>query len=190
MGLILCHPGSILFPDAPVPDPDAAAILSRDERKALMRQVPQVPKGAHPVATRRPFVGEVKIYQSPIDPNAHFGIGRATTNDSIARQNILSTVRYIESDGTDKFVTERDIPSGTLKLRTLALVLKSWDLTDDNNAPLPINEATIGAYLDPAEFEFLVTKVFDVNPMWSNNGGNETVVKNDSTPSSEPSSES
>ncbi len=183
MGMVLFHPSPCLSPDFPEPDPDYAASLTREERKRLMQT-----QGASILAKpRQPFVGEIKTFASPIDPEYHFSIRRATTREHLARQNLSATMRYITREDSGEFVTERDLPTGELKLQTLKLVLADWDIGDAAGNPLPINEDTIQRYLDPREFEFLYDKALECNPAWGNSGEEE--IKNVSEPVSPSSSE-
>lgn len=132
--------------------------------------------------TRRPFAGQITTVVSVDSKSAApeeqvtFDIKRCGVKENIARQNLSQTVRYVtETAGEDvRYVTERNFPVGDLKLETIALGLAGWNISDDNNASVPVNRETIQSMLSPSEFEDLYDRVLDVNPMWKPGGEEET----------------
>lgn len=183
MGTVLHFPRPVVTPFSypqSVPDPP----LDRESLKALfMRPLSQVPPTLHSgdsfvatTAVRRPFAGEILYFTSPEDPNASFGLKKVGVAENVKRQNLSSKVRYIVSDETGEAVSERDFPMGDLQLKTLMLSLVEWNLVDDNENRIPLNEETAKTYLSPREFSFLYSKVLEINPIW---GSGEEEVKND-----------
>lgn len=179
MGRLLHFPFPVL--SDPPPDPEYWADrppLARADLKGVLAQPLQGDPRLGTVV-RRPFAGQTFTFASPIDDSVEFTFKRATTREHLARQNMSSTQRYItETKGNEeRYVQERDVPIGDLKLETILLVLCGWNLTDENGANIAINHRTVQQYLEPKEFEFCFEKAMEVNPMWSGRGEDE--AKND-----------
>jgi hypothetical protein len=119
---------------------------------------------------RRPFAGELIDFPSPADTNTIFQIKRCGVSENIARQNLASTMRYVEKDDSGTLVTERDYPIGNLNMATVAYGLAGWNLLDDNNAPIPCTQENMQTYLSPTEFSAVLDKIIEVNPMWGRGG--------------------
>jgi hypothetical protein len=167
-GLILDFPRPVRHHDAPdtlPPEP----VGSREEQKLRLRIVD--PRGSSPMAIRPPYLAQLTTVTSPVDTNATFDIKRVGVAENIARQNLASTMRYIEQDAG--VVTERDYPLGNMRRDTILLALAGWNLTDANSQPIPITKETLVTYLDPREFDFLYEQVLDCNPMWKPGGEEE-----------------
>jgi hypothetical protein len=159
---------------APIP-PDPPG--SREEQKSRLRLVQ--PRGISPMPMRQPYVGQLTTVTSPVDATVTFDIKRCGVAENLARQNMSSTMRYIEQDSVDsnnKYVTERDYPLGNMRRDTILLALAGWNITDLQDRPVPITKETLVTYLDPKEFDWLYDQVLEVNPMWKPNG--EEDVKN------------
>jgi hypothetical protein len=77
--------------------------------------------------------GELVDFPSPDDETVIFSVKRCSVADNIKRQNLASTVRYVNEDDGARFVTERDYPVGDLKIATVTLALGGWEYVDDNN---------------------------------------------------------
>lgn len=126
------------------------------------------------MAIRAPYLAQLTSVTSPIDPSVMFDIKKVGVAENIARQNLASTMRYIEQDAG--VVTERDYPLGNMRRDTILLALAGWNLTDANSQPIPVSKETLVTYLDPREFDFLYEQTLEVNPMWK--PGGEEDVKN------------
>lgn len=198
-GHLLYHPYPVLVPESerPLDYFEQEEPWEREQVKAYMREhspLPTKPKNtslslessettlgasdlSNAVHTRRPFVGELKEFSSPTDPETTFYIKRCGVRENITRRNLSSTVRYIQDEGSERLVTERDYPSGTLELQTLLLALADWNICDEQKNKVMITEENLQIWLAPQEYDFLVRKVFEVNPMWR--GGGEEETKND-----------
>lgn len=176
MGTLLYFPKPVLssssYPQF-IPDPP----LDRDALKTLFTSSIQgvSPVSATNKAVRRPFAGEIIDVTSPTDPNTIFGLKKVGVAENIQRQNLNSKIRYIMTDDTGEAASERDFPMGDLQLKTLMLSLVEWNLIDDQERPIPLNENTVQTYLSPREFSFLYSKVLELNPIWS---GGEEETKN------------
>lgn len=187
MARILYHPRPVLGPDPPTPlfDDEEEPSWDRARLKDFMR--------AHSLSsalssdslgdsdlsavhTRRPFVGELKTFPSPEDPETTFTFKRCGVRENIARRNLVSTVRYIQDEGSDRLITERDYPSGSLDLQTILFALVDWNIHDDNKNKITINEQTVQDWLSPNEYDFVLRMAYEVNPMWLGRGEEE--VKN------------
>lgn len=123
---------------------------------------------------RRPFAGELIDFPTP-DPDPDkagtiFKIKRCGVKENVARQNLASTMRYVEKDDTGTVVTERDYPIGSLNMATLQYGLADWNILDDNNAVIPCTPENMQTYLSPIEFSGILEKIIEVNPMWGRGG--------------------
>jgi hypothetical protein len=163
---ILHFPYPVLTSHEPLDYFETHEPLSREELKTLIKS-----QGEYLMSgvVRRPFAGELVDFPSPDDETVIFSVKRCSVADNIKRQNLASTVRYVNEDDGARFVTERDYPVGDLKIATVTLALGGWNIVDDNNAPLKISELTITQYLSPREFDFIYEKALEVNPIWSGN---------------------
>ena len=126
------------------------------------------------MGVRRPFIGQIETVTSPDDASETFDIKRCGVREQIERQNLNSTMRYVERDSTangKELVSERDYPMGSMNVATVRLGLAGWSFLDDNQKPVPISDTTIQNYLSPKEFDFLLKKVLEINPLWA--GGSE-----------------
>lgn len=130
---------------------------------------------ANPIV-RRPFVGEVTTISSPEDENVQFYLKRCSVEANIRRANQASTVRYAQRTrgANEEFVTERDMPMGDMMLLTVELGLDGWNLTDEQGRAIPVTQKNLQTYLSPREFNFLYREVLKVNPMWGDNGEEDT----------------
>ncbi len=167
------------------PDPP----LDRSTVKSYMREHSQ--KGTKMGKSRQPFVGNIERFVSPDDPEVEFYVKRCGVRENIQRQDMSSSVRYIQRAGSEEFVTEKDYPVGTTKANTILLALSKWNIEDSEGKPVAINydnlvgvEGNLGGYVSPAEFDFLYEMVLQVNPIWA---GTVEARKNSSEPSSTPS---
>lgn len=171
MGIILDHPRPVLVREALPAEPyfdSHEPIMDRDELKKLLA----LPLGEHNLATVavRPFAGELIAFPTP-DPDPEregivFQLKRCGVKENTIRQNLSSTVRYVNRDESGDFVTERDYPVGDMTLSTVKLGLADWNLADSNGVPLPINEENIQVYMSPLEFQAVYDRILEINPMW------------------------
>lgn len=123
---------------------------------------------------RTPFVGEIVSVSSPDDPDVSFGIKRVGNREVMIHRDRNAAVRYIQRDGADEFVSEKDYPLGSMKIDTISLCLDSWNLcTPDTNQPVPVSRENIIAYLSPDEVDFLYDQILEINPILSPNGGKD-----------------
>lgn len=115
-----------------------------------------------------------KTLTSPIDPDAHFVIKKATNRDDVERSNLFSKVRLIQNLGSpDEIIQERDNPAGEIQVATILLCLVSWDLTDEKGRVLDTTIDNILDCLDPAERVFLYREIMKFNPIWRGKETNE-----------------
>lgn len=127
--------------------------------------------------TARPFVGEIKYFNSPVSGREEyeFGMARVGVRENLVRRNLFATVRYVDQLGDGSRTTmERDLPQGDLVLKSIALSMKTWNLQDDSNAPIPVTEKNIQDFLDPGEIDYLYDRAIEMNPSWGNNGGEDS----------------
>lgn len=180
MGKLLYHPRPVSVARVQPHDPDYFASrepLSRDDLKAFLKT--NLLRAGEPTLStgvvRRPFAGELVPFVSPDDENIVFQLKRCGVRENLALQNMSSTVRYVQRDETGEFVTERDLPIGDQTFAVVSAGLGGWNLLDENNAPIPVNEDTIKTYLSPTEFSSVHEKIIEINPMWQRGG--ESKVK-------------
>ena len=108
-------------------------------------------------------------------PAAHLVIRRASGGDHVNRRNLFAKVRWREG-GT---VSEQELPMGTLMVKTIMLVLDSWDLTDpETKQTLRLSEENLLDNLEGAEIESVYRDVLDFNPMWKGASSEEDEEKN------------
>jgi hypothetical protein len=156
--------------------------LSREELRTYM--VANSVKGKKPMPRRTPFVGETKSFPSPIDKKVHFVIRRLSIQQVMLYRDRNSVVRYVtESAGesNERYITERDYPTGTMTLDVATFGLASWNIQDEDGNNLKITEDNIKKYLDPEELDFVADKVFEVNPILR--GNQKSKVDEDTTTS-------
>lgn len=144
--------------------------LSREELRAYM--LAYSARGNKPMPRRTPFVGETKSFPSPIDKKVHFVIRRLSVQQVMLYRDRNSVVRYVtESAGesNERYITERDYPTGTMTLDVATFGLASWNIQDEEGNNLKITEDNLKKYLDPEELDFVADKVFEVNPILRGN---------------------
>jgi hypothetical protein len=154
---------------------DDKGLLSREELRAYM--LVHSARGNLTMPRRTPFVGETKSFPSPIDPKTKFVIRRLSIQQVMLYRDRNSVVRYVtESAGesNERYITERDYPTGTMTLDVATFGLASWNIQDEEGNNLKINEDNIKKYLDPVELDFVADKVFDVNPILRGNQKSQT----------------
>lgn len=144
-------------------------LSTREELRAYMilHQV----KGTKTMPIRTPFVGEISTFESPAEPGVKFGIRRLSNGQVMAHRDRNSVVRFVTESGDDdneRYIQERDYPTGTMTVDIAVLGLATWNLQDDQGNAIPINQETILKYLDPEELDFVSEKVLEVNPIISN----------------------
>ena len=137
--------------------------LAKDEVRQYMHE--HSIKGAKMAKSRQPFVGETLPFESPVDPEVEFGIKRVGNREHIAYRNLSSKIRYIQSEGDDTFVSEKDYPAGDMSVSTILLALASWNIEEPDGKIVEINRENLIAYTKPEELEFLHDKVLEVNPI-------------------------
>ena len=116
--------------------------------------------------SRIPFVGEVLNFPSPTDKEVLFGVKRLNNHDVKTYRDKNSVVRFISREGDgNEFVQEKDYPMGTMRVDTVCLGLASWNITDEHDKPVLINEKAILQYLMPEELDAIYDKVLEVNPI-------------------------
>jgi len=153
-----------------LPRLDDKELLSKEELRAYM--LVHSARGNKPMPRRTPFVGETKSFPSPIDKKTHFVIRRLSIQQVMLYRDRNSVVRYVtESAGesNERYITERDYPTGTMTLDVATFGLASWNIQDEEGNNLKITEDNIKKYLDPVELDFVADKVFDVNPILRGN---------------------
>lgn len=140
---------------------------------------------------REPGAMNTKDVFSPSDPELCFTIKRAGVAENLARKNMASTLRYI--DTANGQVTERDVPLGDLELDTVLLCLARWNVTDSLGKTIPINAQTLtSGYISPEELDFVYREILDFNPLWGgtkDDEGNSFIGTNPSEMSSNDRSE-
>jgi hypothetical protein len=119
----------------------------------------------------RPFAGQLTSHASPVRPEIELQFKRCGVAENIQRANMASKVRYIQEDGTDKVISERDFPMGDLQLETIFLALADWNLGDENGNAIKVTRSNIVKYLEPKEFPWAYKLALEVNPAWA--GGDE-----------------
>jgi hypothetical protein len=169
MGILLAFPFPVRHVDAPEMGAPSDPPRIREELKAVLRFVP---RGLSPMPARQPFVGELTTITSPDNADVKFDIKRCGNREHLARQDLASTMRYTQKG--DDVITERDYPTGTMKLDTVLLALAGWNLTDLEGVALKITRDTVRDYLSPSEFDYLYDQILEVNPMWKPNGEEDT----------------
>ena len=114
---------------------------------------------------RTPFVGAAEKVQSPVNPEVEFGIKRVGNREVMAHRDKNASIRYIQREGSDEYISEKDYPVGTLRVDTVALCLESWNIADAQGNPVKIDKESILSYLDPEELDFLNDKALEINPI-------------------------
>lgn len=125
---------------------------------------------------RTAFAGQITDFTSPEDEEVSFGIGRIGNAEYISHQNLSSTVRYIQEENDQRFVSEKDYPVGSMRVDTVLLALKRWNIESANGSLVEINKDNLLAYTSPTELNFLHDKVMEVNPILTG----KDAAKNDS----------
>jgi hypothetical protein len=97
-----------------------------------------------------------------------FTIKKANMEESIARQNLHSRVRYVQNiTALEEYITERDAPQGDIQFATVRICLIGWNLRDDDTGQtLELSEENMLKYLEPRELAFLYAEVMALNPLW------------------------
>lgn len=165
---------------------DDKGLLSREELRAYM--LVHSARGNKPMPRRTPFVGETKSFPSPIDKKTHFVIRRLSIQQVMLYRDRNSVVRYVtESAGesNERYITERDYPTGTMTLDVATFGLASWNIQDEEGNNLKINEDNIKKYLDPEELDFVADKVFEVNPILRGNQKSQATSDTESSDGSD-----
>ena len=61
-----------------------------------------------------------------------------------------SKVRYIQGEGEDQFVSEKDFPMGTMRIETILLALTDWNIEDEKTGKKAvINNDNLKDLVDP-----------------------------------------
>lgn len=90
----------------------------------------------------------------------------ADTRAVIARQNLFDKVRYISIGEEGETATERSFPMGDLRLETVMMVIKDWNLEDDKGRKQAINHNSVLNLLSPEELMETYDHVIDMNKVW------------------------
>lgn len=149
--------------------------LCRSELHAYM--VTHSVKGFKNMPKRAPFVGETTPFASPTDKETTFVIRRLSIQQVMLYRDRNSKVRYITEDSDEnsqRVVTERDYPGGSMTVDIAVLGLASWNIADLDGNNVPVNEENIFKYLTAEELDFISEKVLDVNPILSNRGNQKS----------------
>ena len=150
-------------------DDKATPLFAKEELRAYM--LTNSIKGNVIMPRRTPFIGGTKPFQSPIDPTTTFVIRRLSNRQVILYRDRNSVIRYVTESGNngERYITERDYPTGTMTLDVAVLGLASWNIRDPEDRDLKITEETLTDYLDPEELDYVADKVFEVNPILRGN---------------------
>jgi hypothetical protein len=97
-----------------------------------------------------------------------FTIKKANMEESIARQNLHSRVRYVQNvTALEEYITERDAPQGDIQFQTVMICLVGWNLVDEETGQtLELSEDNVLKYLEPRELAFLYAETMALNPLW------------------------
>ena len=100
----------------------------------------------------------------PERADVEFTVAKFTVYEKLQLEDMFADISYVEGkDG--KTVIQRQFPKGTGDLRSVELGLKSWNLCDDNQNPIAVNATNIVQYLTDPEFQGLVKKITELNPV-------------------------
>jgi len=114
---------------------------------------------------RTPFVGAAETVKSPVNPEVEFGVKRVGNREVMEHRDKNASIRYIQREGSDEYISEKDYPVGTLRVDTVVLCLESWNISDTNGNPVKITKESILSYLDPEELDFLNDEALRINPI-------------------------
>jgi hypothetical protein len=107
---------------------------------------------------------ELVTVTSPFDPAVEFTILKGRNRERIIRQNQFAKLRFIQREGSEEVITEREVPMGDIALSDIELFLRGWNLTSEGK-PLPVNRKNILDYLTPEEFDWLYEQIRLLNPV-------------------------
>jgi hypothetical protein len=147
-------------PDPPDPPDPPGRLVARPGRPTL-----GVIEGALPVpVTRTRILQDTVTEHSPENPDLEFVLRRMGNRERIKRQDLFAKLRYVQVDGAGT-VTERDLPMGQVALEDIVMGLVGWNIEDPPGKQVPITKETIQDYLSPEEFDFVLDKIRDLNPI-------------------------
>ncbi len=111
------------------------------------------------------------VYKSPDGEQTVFKVIKADNRAVLARQDLFDEVRYVTRSEDGVTETIRSFPMGQLRLATIGLVLKNWNLRPAKDAPeYPITDRNMQELLAPEELDWIYTEIIEMNPVW---GGTE-----------------
>lgn len=140
-------------------------VWNREAVRAYM--LTHLMKGSKVMPKRSRHISKTVEEKSPLDPRVRFMIKRVGTREMIEHRDDNAVVRYISRDTGNgvEYLSEKEYPEGTRQLETILRCLQSWNITDEQDQPVPIDEDTLRDYLDPEEFDFLHEKCLLHNPI-------------------------
>lgn len=164
-----CAPGGRPPSGPGEPDGPGGAVLrvvARPGRPTLL-----VIEGALPVPVNRTRILQdtvTEVYPrnegaADDEPELEFVLRRMGNRERIKRQDLFAKLRYVQVDN-EGLVTERELPMGQVALEDVVMGLVGWNI-EDGGRKIPINKETIQDYLSPEEFDFVLEKIRDLNPL-------------------------
>jgi hypothetical protein len=142
------------------PPPPPGRVVARPGRPTLV-----VVEGALPVpVTRTRILQDTVTETSPDNPELEFTLRRMGNRERIKRQDLFAKLRYVQVDN-EGLVTERELPMGQVALEDILMGLVGWNIEDPPGKQVPITKETIQDYLSPEEFDFVLDKIRDLNPI-------------------------
>ena len=154
------------FDDGGGAEPQPGRVVARPGRPTLV-----VIEGALPVPVNRTRILQdtvTEVYPraegaDPDEPELEFVLRRMGNRERIKRQDLFAKLRYVQVDG-EGTVTERDLPMGQVALEDVVMGLVGWNL-EDGGKKVAITKDSIQDYLSPEEFDFVLDKIRDLNPI-------------------------
>jgi hypothetical protein len=135
-------------------------VVARPGRPTLL-----VIEGALPVPVTRTRVLQDTVTEAyPENPELEFVLRRMGNRERIKRQDLFAKLRYVQVDG-EGTVTERDLPMGQVALEDILMGLVGWNIEDPPGRKVAISKDSIQDYLSPEEFDFVLDKIRDLNPL-------------------------
>lgn len=114
--------------------------------------------------TRTRILQDTVTEVSPDNPELEFVLRRMGNRERIKRQDLFAKLRYVQVDN-EGMVTERELPMGQVALEDLVMGLVGWNLEDPPGKRVTITKESVQDYLSPEEFDFVLDKIRDLNPI-------------------------
>jgi len=100
----------------------------------------------------------------PEEPALEFTLRRMGNRERIKRQDLFAKLRYVQVDN-EGMVTERELPMGQVALEDILMGLVGWNIEDPPGTKVRITKESVQDYLSPEEFDFVLDKIRDLNPI-------------------------